>query len=121
MTFQSYRLLRKLKKAQVFENGQVIINRNALTASSSRDKREPHVTVDLSKYQHSLNSVLAYLESEGMVLLNPQHPAYVKLTHAGWYWQQTVTAKIGKFLLNSIAVVSVLTTLITLWVTNAFR
>lgn len=48
MTKQAHSVLRKLRKAQITENGEVFINFTDMTACTCHAGNEPCVTVDLS-------------------------------------------------------------------------
>lgn len=112
MTKQAHSVLRKLRKAQITENGEIFIDFSDMTASTCHSGSEPCVTVDLSDYRNSLSSILGYLTEQGY--LRKLYTDYYSVRHPGFHVGQTRWAAFCSFLVQSIVtpiIVTILTTL----------
>lgn len=112
MTKQAHSVLRKLRKAQITENGEVFINFTDMTACTCHAENEPCVTVDLSDYRDSLDSILGYLTEQGY--LRKLYTDYYSVRHPGFHVAQTRWSAFCSFLVQSIVtpiIVTILTTL----------
>lgn len=123
MTIQSYLFLRKLKKAQITENGTVYFNEEKMTMSVEHKANEPYVDIDISKYENSIKSIVDYLRGHNLVIAPAANHglSYVKVTHEGWRATQVQIGKLIRFLTASVLVpivVSAITALITIWISN---
>lgn len=112
MTKQAHSVLRKLRRAQITENGEIFINFSDMTASTCHSGDEPCVTVDLSDYRDSLGAILGYLVEQGYI--RKRYADYYSVRHSGFHVGQTRWAAFCSFLVQSIVtpiVVTILTTL----------
>lgn len=113
MTRQAHSVLRKLRKAQITENGEVFINFDDMTACTCHAGNEPCVTVDLSEYRDSLESILGYLAEQGY--LRKLHIDYYSVLHPGFHVAQARLSALCSFLAQSVLtpiIVTILTTLV---------
>lgn len=120
MTVQAFRLLRKLKKSQMNLNELVYIDYDAMTASTIHESGKPFEKVNLKAYRTSLDSTLRYLFERKYIDYDGDH-SVVQVLHSGWHLGQTMLSNFLGFLFKSVfvpIVVSLLTTLITLWITS---
>lgn len=112
MTKQAHSVLRKLRKAQITENGEIFINFSDMTASTCHSENQPCVTVDLSAYRDSLGAILCYLTEQGY--LRKLYTDYYSVRHPGFHVAQTRWSAFCSFLVQSIVtpiIVTILTTL----------
>lgn len=120
MLLQASLLLHKLKKAQQSESGTIHIDGKALKACTDSRDGLPPVEVSLSRYKSSLIPLLKLLNDNGLI---EYRTTYTQVTMKGWhYWQEQLLSFFA-FLAKSIVtpiVVSVLTTLVTLWLSKYF-
>lgn len=123
MTFPALILLHKIRKAQRSEGGWAWIDDEAHTITTvvegnlfGENKRN---TISLAKKWDSIDSILEYLQSEGLLEYERLH-GHLRLNHKGYHYFQDV---VGGFLLKSVVVpivVAFVTTLITLWIQRIF-
>lgn len=124
MTIQSKRLLRKIKKAQIDESGEVFVCESKDYIETAGELSDPCVRVGIPEYSTSIHSVLSYLEAQGLIEVSGTYQVYVKATHAGWHLGQTRVTKALQFLTASIIVpiaVSAVTAFLTLWISGSLN
>lgn len=119
MTFQAYSLLRDLRKAQTSEDNSVCIYLSALSVESG-PFAYPKRTVDLSRYEGRLRSILTYLCEEGYLSCppprSPENFYSPSIVHPGWHITQDRTRKFLAFLGRSVLVpiiVAIITSIVT--------
>ena len=83
MTIQSAILLRKLRRVQIREDGELFVDFGNLTASTANDKMQKVKSVKLKAFQNSIHSILQYLEENGYI----QRTGYecFQVLHKGWH------------------------------------
>ena len=119
MTLQEIVFLIKARKVQRTEDGVIFINDHQQRLETVTEKGVPSISQKISKASEQLQPMLRHLELNGLVAI--EGDCYFSLTYSGYHYVQMLLSSIGRFLLTSVAVpiaVSVLTTLITLWVTD---
>lgn len=119
MTIQALLLLRKLRRAQRYEDAQfgIDFDRNQVVTILV-DKPDRRI-IDVKRYRNSINKVLEYLDQEKYISISDGGCGQV--LHKGWHWGQVFMSKLGVFLFQSILVpifVAFITALITVWVTR---
>lgn len=113
MTIQSKCLLRKLKKAQKTEDGEIYIDFEDMTVVTVHTEGSDFTTVKLKRYKDSIHSILSYLKELGYIDFDDFGQA--KVLHSGWNWGQMQFSRFISFLFTSILVpifVSVVTSII---------
>lgn len=121
MTLRAKCLLKKLKKAQKTEDGSVFIDGKNLKAKTQCSNGEETVEVSLKRYRNSLTATLKYLENAGYI---EHRTTFTEVTSKGWHRGEEQFSAFCKFIGCSILtpiVVSVITTLITLWITAMLK
>lgn len=106
-------LLRKLKKAQMEEDGQIYIDFDALTVSTVHNANAPYKCIKLKRFRRSIHSVLAHLQELGFVAYNDFGQA--KVTYRGWTALSADIQDAVKFTVRDVIVpiiVSVITSII---------
>lgn len=117
MTFQTAKLLRKLKKAQVCEDWCVQINFDTMTVATHNQGPYNTVVVDLSEFKTSIHSLLSELKKADYIHLGDF--GYVSVTHTGWHAFGATVADAVKFTVRDVIVpvfVAVIAAVITTWV-----
>lgn len=113
MIFSAEKLLRKLKKAQITEDGQIYIDFDALTVSTVHGVNEPCKCIKLKKFRGSIHSVLAHLKDLGFVEYDDFGQA--KVTYRGWTALSADIQEAVKFTVRDVIIpiiVSVITSII---------
>lgn len=119
MTIQALLLLRKLRRAQRYEDAQFGIDFDRNQVVTMLVDKPDRRTINVSRYRNSINKVLEYLKKEGYITVSDGGCGQV--LHKGWHWGQVFISKLGVFLFKSILVpvfVAFITALITVWVTR---
>lgn len=115
------KLLKLLKKAQQVETGHVFIHDDGLEVWGKHPETGNEVHISLKGFEYSTYPTLSYLIDKGLVV--QKNIAYA-VTPAGWhYGEEQFSAFVG-FLIQSVAVpivVSIATTLLTMWISSFFR
>lgn len=122
MTIQALVFLRQLKSVQRSELGTIWIDEDRKEMKTYVDDdvttMQEQTTVNLAKKWNRVDSMTDYLQEKG--LLERLKPGYFYLSHKGYhYWQEIIS----EFLFKSILIpagVSILTTLVTLWIQGIF-
>lgn len=102
MTIRAARLLRKLKRAQIYQDSQVFIDDDNMTVGALHDESRPYRDVSLKGYENSLYSTLDYLQNLGYVEYDDIGIA--KVTHAGWSATTTTLKSAIQFTAKDIVV-----------------
>lgn len=113
MTFSAGQLLRKLKKAQMTEDGQIYIDFDALTVSTVHNVNAPYKCIKLKRFRRFIHSTLAYLQELGFVAYDDFGQA--KVTYRGWTALNTDIQEAVEFTVRGVIVpiiVSVITSII---------
>ena len=121
MTYHAKRLLRKLKRAQKTEDGEVFIDGRNMIVKTQCPEREGVVEVSLDGYQNSLIATLKYLNDAGYI---ENRTTFTQVTSTGWHLGEEQFSAFCRFIAGSVLtpiIVSVITTLITLWITTMLR
>ena len=119
MTFQSYSLLRKLRRCQQCEDYTIRIDPNKLEVEISSIYGQP-VPVSLKRYECRLQSMLTSLHEDGYLADPPKLDRYyTRVPHAGWHVVQDVGRKVCAFLAESI-LVPIVVSIITAYLTVRF-
>lgn len=114
MIIQAYRLLRKLKKAQMSLDGIVGIDEDEMTATTIHQMGQKYKEISLKRYQDSLVSTLEYLKEQGCIAY--ERTSYIQVTYSGWYYfSATLVDTFRGLILNVIIpiVVSVIAAVVT--------
>lgn len=120
MTIQAWWLLRKLKKAQMYLDGQVGIDVEQMAAVTVTDICVPRKRVSIRGYANCLNATLCYLKDQNCIEF--EDPEVVKVTYAGWHLlSATLAGTIRGVVLNVIipVIVSVIAAIITTKLMNS--
>ena len=115
------KLLKLLKKAQQVENGHVFLHDDGLEMWGKHPETGIEVHIPLKGFEHSAYPMLSYLIDKGLVVQNSF--AYA-VTPAGWHYSEEQLSAFVSFLIQSVAVpivVSIVTTLLTMWISSFFR
>lgn len=124
MTFEAAFFLHKLKRLQIEPDYLVNINFATFEAISwNLPAGAKPRTLSFSRYRHSIYSILSYLQGIGFLEKSTISGLY-HVTHTGWHHfdvaiRQTIAAVFKSIVLP--VVVSVLTTLATLWANGFFE
>lgn len=119
MTLQEIVFLMKARKVQTAENAEIYINDRKLRLEMIAENDRPVCCRKTAKNSEQLQPMLKHLEKEGLVEIAGD--CYFSLTYSGYHYIQELLSGVVRFLLTSVTVpiaVSVLTTLITLWITD---
>lgn len=122
MIIQARVLLKKLKKAQKTADSHIYIDYEKLTAIQGYKDDPTQKAVDLKRFHGSIRSYLQYLEKLGYVKVWPH--GVVQVQTSGWQLGQIEREQLLTFLIQSVAVpivVSIVTTLLTMWISSIFR
>lgn len=83
MTIHAWRLLRKLKKAQIHIDGQVGIDAERMYATTVHISGKPFKEVRLKRYSDSLDATLDYLHQQNCIKFHEKE--LIQVTYTGWY------------------------------------
>ena len=114
MTIHAWKLLRKLKKAQICLDGQIGIDADEMKAVTIHDCRQKHKVVSLKGYAGSLESTLDFLKEQGCICFDDLH--CFQVTYTGWYlFSATLFDVLRGIVVNILipAVVSIIAAIIT--------
>lgn len=118
ITLQSYSILRKLSKHVPDSESPIEILPNC---DYFEINLEPDNRVSFKKHSYEIMSIITYLDSHGLVHIDPQNETVFYITHEGFHYRQLASISFIDFLTKSFLVpivVSVITTLITLLLTT---
>lgn len=128
MTVQAFLFLQKLKKVQRLEDScvTILIDDLKMGVISLKGEKESNPVLDIKQNKNNFQSILEFLERNNYVTcqedrLGNKKVIFVTVLHDGWHLLQTFISKTISFLFRSIAVpivVSILTTILTLRVTE---
>lgn len=119
MTIQALIFLSRLRFVQMSEENTVYFCSGQKTFHTIVEADSPRRSWKCKRSLNELTSMIEYLVDEKL-LTHPQ-PEYLHLTYRGYHYIQTLVTLFLAFLLRSIVVpilVSVATTLVTLWITS---
>lgn len=122
MTLQAALLLWALKRAQKHEDGEIYINFEKHTASPVLDANQSSKPIKLWFCKNSIKSILQHLENSGYIQQTGFE--YFQVLHYGWHTTQSFLTEVCNFLVKSILtpiVVSIITTLLTAWVSGLLK
>lgn len=117
MTWQAFRTLCKLRKAQINEGKEIWVDYENKQISTVVEAGELQNTIDMSSQWSSLVSTIEYL-IEGNYIKHLSS-TYYKVTHKGFHIRQEALSAFAVFMFRSILVpigVALVTALITAWI-----
>ena len=120
MTFKAAKLLRRLKKAQMYQDEHLVINFDEMTAKTIRSQGGDFQEVSLRGFETSLFSTLDYLESKDYIsYAYPSGEAVV--SHTGWHATEATVRDAVRFTVKDVIIpiiVAVIASIITTAVLN---
>lgn len=118
LTIQAFIFLIRARRIQTKENEDLYYSDDLRQFQETHEKGQPFKSFRVKKDIQQMEPMLLYLKKKGLVVYK-RGINYIRLTHAGYYYVQTILCSIARFAVSSIAVpvaVSLVTTLVTLWV-----